>query len=78
LYLRQDTSSVETPERSLKGFERIRLAPHEKKTVNFRIPMHDLELWNSQSKWVVEPGEYTVWVGGSSMAELSAKFLLKR
>jgi beta-glucosidase len=78
LYLRQDTSSVETPERSLKGFERIALAPHESKTVRFRVPLKELEIWNAQGKWVVEPGEYTLWAGGSSQAQLTAKFLLKR
>jgi beta-glucosidase len=78
LYLRQNTSSVETPERSLKGFERIHLAPHETKTVHFSIPLKELELWNAQGKWVVEPGEYTLWAGGSSQAELTAGFTLKR
>jgi beta-glucosidase len=77
LYLRQNTSSVETPDLSLKGFERIHLAPHETKTVHFSIPMRELELWNAQGKWVVEPGEYTLWVGGSSQCELTAKFLLR-
>ena len=78
LYLRQDTSSVETPERALKGFERIHLAPHETKTVHFSIPMRELEIWNAQGKWVVEPGDYTLWAGGSSLAELTTKFQLKR
>ena len=78
LYLRQDTSSVETPVRSLKGFERIHLAPHETRTVHFTVPLHELEIWNAQGKWVVEPGEYTLWAGGNSQAELSTKFMLKR
>jgi beta-glucosidase len=78
LYLRQDTSSVETPERALKGFERIHLAPHETKTIHFRIPMKELEIWNAQGKWVVESGNYTLWAGGSSRAELTTSFQLKR
>lgn len=78
LYLRQDTSSVETPERSLKGFERIHLAPHETRTVRFTIPMHELEIWNAEGKWVVEPGAYTLWAGGDSQAELTTRFVLKR
>lgn len=77
LYLRQDTSSVETPERSLKGFERIRLAPHETRTVHFTIPMRELEIWNAQGKWVIEPGSYTLWAGGDSEAQLTTKFTLK-
>jgi beta-glucosidase len=77
LYLRQDTSSVETPERALKGFERIHLMPHETKTVHFSIPQRELEIWNAQGKWVVEPGKFTLWAGGSSQAELTTSFQIK-
>jgi beta-glucosidase len=76
LYLRQDTSSVETPERTLKGFSRIHLKPGETRTVNFLVPQHELEIWNVQGKWVVEPGQFTFWAGGSSQATLSAKVTL--
>ena len=78
LYLRQDVSSVETPDRSLKGFSRIRLKPQETKTVTFRIPQEQLAVWNAEGKWAVEPGSYTVWVGGSSEASLSRQFSLRR
>jgi beta-glucosidase len=77
LYIRQDVSSVETPERSLKGFLRVNLQPGERKTVTFDVPQDDLALWNAEKKWVVEPGGYTVWVGDSSQAALTAKFMLQ-
>jgi beta-glucosidase len=77
LYLRQDTSSVETPERSLKGFSRIHLKPHEATTVSFDVPQSELAIWNAESKWVTEPGTFTIWAGGSSRAELTTIFLLK-
>ena len=77
LYLRQDVSSVETPDRSLKGFSRIRLKPQETKTVTFRIPQEQLAVWTAEGKWAVEPGSYTVWVGGSSEASLSRQFSLR-
>ena len=78
LYLREDVSSVETPDRSLKGFSRIHLRPHETKTVTFRVPQDQLAVWNEEGKWVVEPGNFTVWAGGSSETPLSSKFLLFR
>jgi beta-glucosidase len=78
LYLRQDVSSVETPERSLKGFSRIHLAPGETRTVTFELPQSELALWNAERKWVVEPGTYTAWVGDSSQAALTAKFKLEK
>ena len=77
LYLRQDVSSVETPDRALKGFSRIHLHPSERRTVTFLVPQDQLAIWNAEQRWVVEPGSYTVWAGGSSEAPLTAKFILK-
>ena len=77
LYMRENVSSVETPRRSLEGFSRIHLKPQETKTAAFRIPCDQLAVWNTENKWAIEPGNYTVWVGGSSEAALSTKFLLK-
>jgi beta-glucosidase len=78
LYLRQNTSSVETPERSLKGFSRIHLHPHETRSVTFHVPQRELAIWSADGKWVVEPGDFTVWAGGSSLANLTMQFTLKR
>lgn len=77
LYLREDVSSVETPARALKGFSRIHLNRGETKTVDFHITQKQLAVWNAEKKWAIEPGQYTVWVGGSSQANLSANFDLK-
>ena len=77
LYIRQDTSSVETPERSLKGFSRIHLQPHETRTITFVMWQSELAIWNADGKWVIEPGAFTVWAGGSSHAELTTRFVLK-
>ncbi|HTW80071.1 MAG TPA: glycoside hydrolase family 3 N-terminal domain-containing protein [Terracidiphilus sp.] len=76
LYAREDVSSVETPDRSLKEFSRIHLKPHETTTVTFHVPQDQLAVWNQEGKWVVEAGNYTVWAGGSSEASLSAGFFL--
>ena len=76
LYERKDISSVETPSRSLQGFSRIHLKPQETRTVVFRIPQNQLAVWNAERRWVVEPGRYTLWVGGSSLASLTTSFLL--
>ena len=77
LYVRENVSSVETPERALKGFSRVTLQPGESKTVTFEVPQADLALWNAENKWAVEPGAYTVWAGDSSQAALTAKFTLQ-
>jgi beta-glucosidase len=77
LYLRENVSSVETPRRSLEGFSRIHLKPQETKTISFRLPQKQLAVWNAEGQWAIEPGTYTVWAGGSSLASLTAQFSLK-
>jgi beta-glucosidase len=77
LYLRENVTTVETPSRSLAGFSRIRLKPQETKTVTFRIQRSQLAVWNAEGKWAVEPGQFTVWAGGSSQASLSVQFRLE-
>ena len=78
LYVRENVGSVETPDRTLKGFSRIHLKPNETKTVTFHVPQDQLAIWSQDNKWIVESGNYTVWAGGSSQASLSAQFYLRR
>jgi len=77
LYVRQETASVATPVKALKGFSRIQLKPGEFKTVPFRLKQSELAIWSVNQEWKVEPGEYAINVGGSSQAGLSAKFTVK-
>ena len=77
LYVREDVGSVETPDRALQGFSRVHLRPAEIKTITFRIPQSQLAVWNVENRWAIEPGSYTVWVGGSSQATTTAKFDLR-
>lgn len=76
VYVRQDFGSVETPDRSLEGFSRVALKPEERKNVVFHIPQSQLAVWDSEGKWRIEAGDYTLWVGGSSQASLTTKFVL--
>jgi beta-glucosidase len=66
LYLRDIISSVTTPIKSLRGFQRITLKPGESGVVKFKIDNKELMLWNRQMKQVVEPGEFKVMIGSSS------------
>ena len=77
LYVHQKTASVATPVKSLKGFSRVHLKPNESKTITFHLKQSDLALWGVNREWRVEPGEYTVTVGGDSASGLSGKFALK-
>jgi beta-glucosidase len=67
LYVRDDYGSVTTFERSLRGFERIRLAPGQKRRVEFTLGPEALALYDQSRRWTVEPGRFTVLVGASSV-----------
>ena len=77
LYVHQETASVVTPVKALKGFLRIHLKPEESKTVTFHLKQSELAVWNASQQWQVEPGEYMATVGRDSTDGLSAKFTLK-
>jgi beta-glucosidase len=77
LYEHEETTSVETPVRSLCGFLRVHLRPHETKPVTLVVAQSQLAVWNVAGRWVVEPGAFTVWAGGDSRANLAAKFTLR-
>ena len=77
LYLRDTYASVEQPLRELKGFMRITLAPGESKHVEFPLGFDELAFYNVESKRVVEPTVYKVWVGGSSLASAETSFEVK-
>lgn len=75
LYIHQQAGSASRPVRQLKGFERITLAPAEKKTVHFSLGKDELSFWSPQEKkWVEEPENFDLWVGEDSTAELHSTF----
>ncbi len=76
LYVHQETASVATPVKSLKGFSRIHLKPGEAQTVQFQLAPDDLAIWDAAREWKTEPGVYDVTVGGSSRDGLAGKFTL--
>jgi beta-glucosidase len=66
MYVRDDFASVGRYNKLLKGFERITLNPGETKTVSFELNSDNLSLLNQELKKVVEPGNFTIYVGASS------------
>jgi beta-glucosidase len=52
----------------LKGFQRISLKPGESRTVSFTISPESLQMWNGAMQRVVEPGEFEIMTGNSSVA----------
>jgi len=73
LYIRQDVSSVTRAVKELRGFHRVSLKPGETKTVTFALGFNELSFLNRDMKRVVEPGTFTVMVGGNSVDLTEAK-----
>lgn len=66
LYVNDKISSIITPLKELKGFNRITLDVNETKTVEFTLGFDSFKLLNKDYEWVVENGEFEVLVGASS------------
>lgn len=78
LYLKDVLSSVTTYESQLRGFERVSLQPGETKTVKFTLHPDDLSLLDRNMNYTVEPGEFQVWIGSSSVdIKLKKSFTIK-
>jgi len=52
--------------KSLKGFQRVRLAAGESRTVTFTLEAASLEMWDGAMRRVLEPGEFEVLAGPDS------------
>ena len=66
LYVRDDVASVTRPVKQLRGFQRVAQQPGESKVVTFTLGFDDLAMFDDRMQRVVEPGTFTVFVGGSS------------
>jgi beta-glucosidase len=64
LYLTDEKASTPRPIRQLEGFSRINLKPGESKVVEFNLEPRQFSIINNKSKRVIEPGYFTVAVGG--------------
>jgi beta-glucosidase len=64
LYVQDVEASLPVPQIQLQGFKRLRLAPGEKQTVQFSLTAEQLSFADEDGKWILEPGDFKVWVGG--------------
>lgn len=77
LYIRDVAGSITRPVKELKGFEKIFLKAGESRTVTFTITPELLKFYNYDLKYVFEPGDFDVMIGGNSHDVKSARFMLK-
>ncbi len=74
LYTRDLVGSVVRPVKELKRFERVALASGETKHLRFELPVAELAFWNRDMEFIVEPGDFQLWVAGDSASGIAHPF----
>jgi beta-glucosidase len=77
LYIFDPVASVTQPLKKLKGFQKIFLKKGESKVVTFTIGIDELKFFNSDLKYIAEPGDFKVYIGGNSKDVKAADFKLR-
>ncbi|MDC6367459.1 beta-glucosidase BglX [Muricauda sp. AC10] len=77
LYIHDKVASVTRPVKELKGFKKIHLAPKASKNVEFLLTDKELGFYNHQYEFIVEPGEFEIMVGTSSVQGIKGTFVKK-
>ncbi len=71
-YVQDCVASITRPVRELKAFTRIELQPGETREVFFDLDEKAFG-FHSRRGWTVEPGDFRIWIGGSSAATLESR-----
>ncbi|KAF4630127.1 hypothetical protein G7Y89_g8016 [Cudoniella acicularis] len=66
LYVQDVISGVVVPNIQLKGFSKVAIAAGKTQTVKIPLAVQDVGLWNIKMDYVVEPGDFVIFVGSSS------------
>jgi beta-glucosidase len=67
VYVSDPSAKAVRPERELKGFEKVRLAPGETRHVTLSLDARAFSYWDEAGhKWTIDPGKFEILVGDSS------------
>jgi beta-glucosidase len=76
LYIRDLVATVTRPVKELKGFTRVALQPGEERRVRFEVAAKDLSFHGLDLQYLVEPGDFKVWIGPDSDRGLEGEFVI--
>jgi beta-glucosidase len=74
LYVRDLVANITRPVKELKGFKRVHVKPGQTVIVDFDLHTDDLAFYGRDMQKITEPGEFHVWMGGSSDTDLRTEF----
>jgi beta-glucosidase len=77
LYLRDKVASISRPVKELKAFELVELEAGETQTIKFELSDPSLGFYNNQGEYIIEKGEFAVFIGGSSLTALESEFRIE-
>jgi beta-glucosidase len=67
VYVRDPEATLPRPEKELRGFDKVHLAPGQTATVEIHLPPRAFAFWDPRlSSWIVEPGRFGVLIGSSA------------
>lgn len=78
LYIRDMVASISRPVKELKGFQRIHLAAGESREISFDITPEMLKFYNAELRYVIEPGDFQIMVGGNSKEVKTLNLTVKK
>jgi beta-glucosidase len=73
VYFRDEYSAITRPVKELVAYKRVFVEAGESVSVEFSIPLEALAYFNAEMKTVVETGDFTFMVGGSSSDDTLVK-----
>lgn len=74
LYIRDITASITRPIKELRGFKKIKLKPLESMMIEFELTEKDLGFLDGNFNFIIEAGEFKVWIGPNSGEGLEKSF----
>lgn len=77
MYIRDLVGSITRPVKELKGLQKISLKPGESKEISFQVNEEQLRFYNSDLKFVSEPGDFRIFIGSNSEEVKEGTFSLK-
>lgn len=71
LYIRDKVASVTRPVKELKSFQKVSIPGNTAQVYSFVIDERSLGFYNNQGKFIMENGDFSIMVGGSSNTALA-------
>lgn len=74
LYIQDLFGNVVRPVKELKAFQKVHFKAYETKTIEFKINLEMLKFYNYELEYIVEEGQFKVFIGGNSEDVLEDEF----